>query len=159
MNYDEIDNDWVQHHRPKGTSGPLPAPIRQERNGRYYLGMRLPSKPRRLLTGLLIYAPAWVCWFSVMAEQDDWLDPTESTFWRIHGTLLVVGLTVAGYWWCFFAAPQHEGQNPWARRVMQTRVVSVRRDASGELRVYYPTNWQLMIRAAMVSSLMPTWAG
>ncbi|RBY87454.1 RDD family protein [Blastococcus sp. TF02A-26] len=150
MNYGEINNDWVQRRRRKATSGPLPKLMRAERPGRYYLGMRLPSKGRRLFTGALVYAPAWLCWLFVMNNQDDMYASADSAFWRFNAAFLAFAVTLAGYWFCLCVAPQHEGQNLWARRIMGTRVVSVRQDESGEVRVFYPSNWQLMVRAVMV---------
>lgn len=153
--YESIDPDWSQNRpgrepQPQGggSGGKRPPPIKKDR-ARYYYGMRLASRPRRLLTGLLTYGPAFWLWY----YYDGFLSADNNNFDRIIGSLAVLG----GLLYFFVYTPQHEGQNYGARKWFGTRVVSVRQDEGGHVRVFYPTNTQIFTRAVMILFIDAYW--
>ncbi len=152
--YESIDPDWSQN-RPgrdpqpqSGRGGKRPPPIKKDR-GRYYYGMRLASRPRRLLTGLITYGPAfWAWWYF-----DGFLSEDNDNFTQITGAVMIFG----AFFYFFFYAPQHEGQNYGARKWFGTRVVSVRQDQAGHVRVFYPTTLQIFTRSVMILFIDAYW--
>jgi uncharacterized RDD family membrane protein YckC len=155
--FEEIEDDYELETAPasprrqtvRRSNSNVPPLMAKQRSGRYFAGMRLVSRRKRMVTGLLTYGPSWACWF--------WLAPKFRGQEGLFGESLTVSAVVIGFMWLFLATPQHEGQNIWSRRWMKTRVVTVRQDDRGRTRVFYPSNWQLFVRAAMVWFIDAYW--